>query len=77
MKSRCNHSKMKPGTLPARQGIVISCCSPLSMLPPARVEKELERGIKKSRSVSTGRNKLSNVGLCSAMTLLSVTIVEQ
>ena len=77
MKSKCNHSKMKPHTLPARQGIVISCCSPLSMLPPARVENELERGIKKSRPASTGQNKLSNVGLCSAMTLLSMTIVEQ
>lgn len=77
MKSRCNHSKMKPRTLPARQGIAISCCSPqvCSRLP--QVEKELERGIKKSRSVSTGQNKLSNVGLCSAKTLLSVTIVEQ
>ena len=47
MKSRCNNSKMKPRTLPARQRIVISCCSLLSMPPPTWVEKELGRGIKK------------------------------
>lgn len=76
MESICNNSKTKPRTLPARQGIVISCCSPLSMPPPARVEKELGRGIKNQDQSALVR-MLSNVGLCLAMTLLSTTIVGQ